>query len=65
MTDTATPENICVVSPWCACSKRRCHNHSGGKENPVSAHHAVGRRLGGLQLAGDGAIREAKKCRDN
>lgn len=41
--------------------KEGCQNHPGGKKNTVSAHHAVGRRLEGLRLAGDGAIRKAKK----
>lgn len=39
--------------------KGGCQYHPGGKENTVSAHHAVGRRFWGLRLAG--AIREAKK----
>lgn len=38
--------------------KGGCQYHPGGKENTAAAHHAVGRRLKGLQLAGDGAIRK-------
>lgn len=65
MTDTSTPENVWVTLLDVLVLKGGCPNHPGGKENTVSAHHALGGRLGSLRLIGDGAIRRAKKCRDD
>lgn len=48
MTDTSTPEDVWVTLLDVLVLQGGCLNHPGGKENTVSAHHAVGGRLGSL-----------------